>query len=377
MHHKPLNAYSEISGSESASASSLKKFLSHVDRVLEAVEEVDLLAGGDNAVDDGIPSEAIISPSDISELVRDSAKLKSIQAANQVPTDRLLKLLTLLLLNIRDGANVVRLAGDQESMEKISRAVGASLIALNLMTSKDMPREIYLEDVIEQAVQVTRFQLSNCIYPEYDPAYRIENSGKDNQSSIKSRRARERETHKPPAVVHLYHRLVEIVSGLSELVHIQRLTDSLVLSLCSVGVSIFFVENVSELQLAGLKLVPGLYAHYHMCRQLITEEIISGIARLPSSKRNLRTYRLNSEESIQMFTALSLLLIQSLIELPTAPSFGQQQKEDAVKSEALEQQADQKPVASESKPDDEVLVVSSYKRAVLTAHNFVGSFLRK
>ncbi|VDN98426.1 unnamed protein product, partial [Rodentolepis nana] len=379
VHHKPLNAYSEVLGGESASASSLKKFLSHIDHVLEAVEEVDLLAGGEN--DDGIPQEAIISPADIAELVRDSAKLKSIQAANQVPTDRLLKLLTLLLLNIRDGVNVVRITGDQESMEKISRAVGASLIALNLMTSKDMPREIYLEDVIEQAVQVTRFQLSNCIYPEYDPAYRIENTAKDNQSSIKSRRARERDIHKSTAVVHLYHRLVEVVSGLSELVHIQRLTDSLILSLCTVGVSIFFVENVSELQLSGLKLVPALYAHYHMCRQLVTEELISGIARLPSSKRNLRTYRLNSEESIQMFTALSLLLVQSLIELPTVPSFGQQSK-DKQQQEYLEQHQNSSAVDSTSslheiKPDDEVLVVSSYKRAVLTAHNFLASFLRK
>ena len=292
MRHKPFSAYSDIAGSSDAAlASSLKKFLAHIDRVLEAVEEVDLLASGDNAGDDAVPTEAIISPADVMELCRDAAKLKSTHAANQVPTDRLLKLLTLLLLNIRDGANVVRVAGDQEGMEKITRAVGSSLIALNLMTSKDMPREIYLEDVIEQAVQVTRFQLSNCIYPEYDPAYRIENTAKDNQSSIKSRRARERDTHKSTAVVHLYYRLVDIVSALAELVNIQRLTDSLVLTLYSVGVSIFFVENVSELQLAGLKLVTGVFAQYPLCRKLIIEEIITGIARLPSSKRNLRSYR--------------------------------------------------------------------------------------
>ncbi len=176
VRHKLPTAYSDASASDAALASSLKKFLTHIDRVLEAVEEVDLLAGG--AGDDGPPSEAIISASDLAELCRDAAKVKSTQAANQVPTERLVKLLTLLLLNIRDGASVVRLVGDQDGMERITRSVGASLIAVNLMTSKDMPREIYLEDVIEQAVQVTRFQLSNCIYPEYDPAYRIENSAK-------------------------------------------------------------------------------------------------------------------------------------------------------------------------------------------------------
>ncbi len=113
----------------------------------------------------------------------------------------------------------------------------------------------------------------------------------DNQSSIKFRRARERDTHKPTAIVHLYYRLVEIVSGLAELVNIQRLTDSLVLTLSSVGVSIFFVENVSELQLAALKLVTGIFAQYPAYRNLIVEDIITSIARLPSSKRNLRSYR--------------------------------------------------------------------------------------
>ncbi|CDI96881.1 nipped b protein [Echinococcus multilocularis] len=381
VHHKLLNSYSDVVGSsDAASASSLQKFLSHIDHVLEAVEEVDLLASGDSAGDDGVLAEAIISPSIIAELCRDAAKLKSTHAANQVPTDRLLKLLTLLLLNIRDGASVIRVVGDQEGMEKISRSVGASLIALNLMTSKDMPREIYLEDVIEQAVQVTRFQLSNCIYPEYDPAYRIENSAKDNQSSIRSRRARERDTHKSPTVVHLYYRLLEIVTGLAELVSIQRLTDSLVLSLYSVGVSIFFVENVSELQLAGLKLVTGVFAQYPFCRKLIIEEIITGIARLPSSKRNLRTYRLNSEESIQMFTALALLLVQSVIELPTSSASSQQRVSDGVSAEdkldsggnATGQNA---PVVH--RPDDEVLVTSSYKKAIITAHNFLSAFLRK
>uniref|UniRef100_A0A5K3F1J8 Nipped-B protein n=1 Tax=Mesocestoides corti TaxID=53468 RepID=A0A5K3F1J8_MESCO len=381
VRHRLPTTFSDVSGaSDAALVSSLKKFLGHIDRVLEAVEEVDLLAsGGGGAGDDCAPSEAIISPSDLAELCRDAAKLKSTQIANQVPTDRLVKLLTLLLLNIRDGASVVRVAGDHESLERITRAVSASLIAVNLMTAKDMPREIYLEDVIEQAVQVTRFQLSNCIYPEYDPAYRIENSAKDNQSSIKSRRARERDTHKPSSIVHLYYRLVEIVSGLAELVNIQRLTDSLVLTLCSVGVSIFFVENVSELQLAALKLVTGIFAQYPTYRNLIVEDIITSIARLPSSKRNLRTYRLNSEESIQMFTALALLLVQSVIELPPTGANVHHQRTlggGDLKTEGDETASGQD-AAVASRPDNEVLVTSSYKKALITAHTFLSVFLRK
>lgn len=84
---------------------------------------------------------------------------------------------------------------------------------------------------------------------------------------------------------------MEIVSNLSKLVKIQRLTDSLVLTLSSVGVSVFFVENVSELQLAALELVTAIFAQYETHRKLIMEEILASLSRLPSSKKNLRSYR--------------------------------------------------------------------------------------
>lgn len=46
------------------------------------------------------------------------------------------------------------------------------------------------------------------------------------------------------------------------------------------------------------------------------DDILASIARLPSTKRSLRTYRLNSEEHIQMLTALVLQLIQCVVALP-------------------------------------------------------------
>merc|ERR1711874_444795 len=84
----------------------------------------------------------------------------------------------------------------------------------------------------------------------------------------------------------------------------------------SLGVSAFFVENISELQLTTMKLVTTVFSRYSKHRQLILEDIFASLARLPSSKRNLRNYRLNSDESIQMVTALALQLIQCVVKLP-------------------------------------------------------------
>ncbi|VDQ06755.1 unnamed protein product [Trichobilharzia regenti] len=249
------------------------------------------------------------------------------------------------------------------AMERVMRSMNSGLTALLLMTSKDMPREVYVEDVIERTVHSVRFQLFNCIYPEFDPAYQ-------NQSSIKSRRARERDAQKPKSIIHLYHKLVEIVSNLSKLVKMQRLTDSLVLTLSSVGVSVFFVENVGELQLAALELVTAIFAQYETHRSLIIEEILASLSRLPSSKRNLRTY---SEDSIQMLTALALLLVQSVVNLP-----------DPSPMNSDNSTSYQCPTAAASsdgntfqKADDEVTIINSYHNALRTAHTFLLVFLRK
>ncbi|XP_018654847.1 putative nipped-b-like protein (delangin) (scc2 homolog) [Schistosoma mansoni] len=398
-----VNAEQSVGGE----TGSVKRFLNKLSTVLESIEETDFLRslGGVPNSDDqlrksncedvisyldkeSLSTETIISSEDLAEFCRDAAKLNSIGVANQIPTGQLLNFLTLLLLNIRDGANVIAVLRPEEeadahesklwkevAMERVMRSMNSGLTALLLMTSKDMPREVYVEDVIERTVYSVRFQLFNCIFPEFDPAYRVENTAKENQSSIKSRRARERDAQKPKSIIHLYHKLVEIVSNLSKLVKIQRLTDSLVLTLSSVGVSVFFVENVSELQLAALELVTAIFAQYETHRKLIMEEILASLSRLPSSKKNLRSYRLNSEDSIQMLTALALLLVQSVISLPDPSPLNSEQNTNVF------YQSSNVSVSTDGglvqKADDEVTIINSYHNALRTAHTFLLVFLRK
>ena len=59
-------------------------------------------------------------------------------------------------------------------MERILRGMDASLTAMYIMTSLNMNKRVYLEDVIERCVQFTKFQLSNTIYPSFDPVYRVD-----------------------------------------------------------------------------------------------------------------------------------------------------------------------------------------------------------
>lgn len=50
----------------------------------------------------------------------------------------------------------------------------ASLAILNVMTSIDMPKEVYLEEVILLVVQVAKALLENTLYPQFDPLYKTD-----------------------------------------------------------------------------------------------------------------------------------------------------------------------------------------------------------
>ena len=77
-------------------------------------------------------------------------------------------------------------------------------------------------------------------------------------------------------------------------------------------------------------------------------------------------FRLNSEESIQMMTALVLNLIQSVVELPKLSN--DKENEDAEEAAKKKNAADM---------DMEVVIVTSYETSMRTAHNFLTVFLKK
>lgn len=59
-----------------------------------------------------------------------------------------------------------------------------------------------------------------------------------------------------------------------------------------------------------------IFTKYEQHRRLLLEDILASIARIPSSKHNLRSFQLNSDQHIQMLTALVLQLVQCVVTLP-------------------------------------------------------------
>ncbi|XP_056146171.1 nipped-B-like protein A isoform X2 [Lampris incognitus] len=366
---KKRKAYEpKLTHEELMDSSTFKRFLASIDNILENLEDVDFTATDD----DEIPQELLLGKHQLNELGSESAKIKAMGISSRIPADKLVKLLNILEKNIQDGSRLSTLmnhdhdAEDEERlwrdliMERVTKSADACLTALNIMTSTHMPKAVYIEDVIERVLQYTKFHLQNTLYPQYDPVYRVDPHGGGMLSS-KAKRAK-CSTHKQRVIVMLYNKVCDIVSNISELLEIQLLTDTTILQVSSMGITPFFVENVSELQLCAIKLVTAVFSRYEKHRQLILEEIFTSLARLPTSKRSLRNFRLNSSDQdgepmyIQMVTALVLQLIQCVVHLPSD-------------KDTLDEY--------DSKVDHDVLITNSYETAMRTAQNFLSVFLKK
>ncbi|KAM6985316.1 nipped-B-like protein B [Aplochiton taeniatus] len=365
---KKRKAYEpKLTPEELMDSSTFKRFTASVDNILESLEDVDFTAMDD----DEIPQELLLGKHQLSELGSESAKIKAMGITYRVPSDKLVKVLNILEKNIQDGAKLSTLMGhdndeDEERlwrdliMERVTKSADACLTALNIMTSPRMPKAVYIEDVIERVLQYTKFHLQNTLYPQYDPVYRVDPHGGGLLSS-KAKRAK-CSTHKQRVIVMLYNKVCDIVGNISELLEIQLLTDTTILQVSSMGITPFFVEGVSELQLCAIKLVTAVFSRYEKHRQLILEEIFTSLARLPTSKRSLRNFRLNSSDTdgepmfIQMVTALVLQLIQCVVHLPSDKDMDYEY---------------------DKKVDHDVLITNSYETAMRAAQNFLSVFLKK
>jgi len=257
----------------------------------------------------------------------------------------------------------------------VSRAADVALCAMYIMTSKNMNKRVYIDDVIDKIVLYCRFQLQNTIYPSYDPVYKEMSKHKEGYTGSMKKKRNQGGPVRDKNITKLYSKCNEIMNMLSDLLKVQLLTDTTVLHLSTLGVAPFFVEHVSELQLNALKLVTGVFSKYDKHRKLILDDILASIARLPSSKHSLRTFRLGRDRHIQMLTALVLQLIQCVVHLPDRLASNKRDK--GSKKEKILDEDGNEIIDPESSMDRDVLINTKYENAMATAVQFLSVFLKK
>ncbi|KOB75611.1 Nipped-B-like protein [Operophtera brumata] len=284
-----------LSVDELMETNTYQRFNKLIESVFDSIDDDVLITEEMEGTD--IPEELLLPRYQLQELCSEAAKLKNLGAMEAIPSDRLVRLLNILEKNIR--------AAEKMSL-RVMCASDACLTALYVMTSPSMPKRIFLEDVIDRIIMFIKFQLNNTIYCLYTHAH-------------------------------------ESVTLLSELLGAHHLTDTTVLHASTVGVSPFFVENI--------------FTKYDQHRRLLLEDILASIARIPSSKHNLRSFQLNSDQHIQMLTALVLQLVQCVVTLP----------ESLCKSHEKDKNKDHAETSDGKK----------YEAAISVGGTFLTSFLNK
>ena len=120
-----------------------------------------------------------------------------------------------------------------------------------------------------------------------------------------------------------------------------------------------------------------MFGKYEKHRKLLLDDILASIARLPSSKRSLRTYRLDQENHIQMLTALVLQLIQCVITLPKR--LADDKEKDKENEEKKEKQNVGEAPSEQPQYDMQAheFINSRMHEANGTAYEFLTVFLKK
>ncbi|CAG2059217.1 unnamed protein product [Timema podura] len=294
-----------------------------IEALLNELEDSIVIAELDE--DAHIPSEILIPVGQLEILSSEAVESKINNATSSISTTHLVKLLKILEKNIQNGMSVSLISNHDDedeselflemALERIMRAVYASLIGFHIMASSNMPKIIYLEDFIEKVIQFTQYQLKNSVFPSFDPQYRTISKVKVNGKSKKHKT-----NTKVLKISHgkrlMYRKMAELVTLLAELINVQVLTDNSLLHASSIGVAIFFVNNIEQIQLSSLNLVTTIFMKHENYQRLILDDILSSLVRLSGGKNCLRTFKLQSGEYIQMFTALVLQLIQCTVYIP-------------------------------------------------------------
>lgn len=347
-----------------------QQFMRNMEQIIELLDDTESPNFESDEVDENIEC---ISCKMLNAMSNDVAKLKAKNVLDLIPKNKLTLLINYAMRNVYlaknyscgpdDEDDIV----DEEVMDKILNAIEASLLVCNIYsTVNDL--KFLQEDNIALIIKFLQFQLRETLFPSYDPVYTVKSLKKnDNRKKQKSHHNHNRNLNL------LYSKIVELMKVFVMLFDNCLFVDTIVLPLSTLSIEPFFVDNIETLQFVCLELVTTIFRkeRYDKIRSSILGDILSSIDRLPSSKRNLRPFKVtNNGGNIQMVTALVLQLIQCATILPETLSSNEI-------SHDLEKDKDESQPKVSKKDNPDIVVLKKYEVAMSIGGNFLTTFLNK
>jgi cohesin loading factor subunit SCC2 len=209
--------------------------------------------------------DLLLSNHTLDEMATLSEKLKLSTYMTRVDLVKLKHLLEILSLRIKQGIEMSPILQhdindehkDNEKeerewrnlvFERLTICANACEIALNIMTTPNMPKEIIFENVIEYTSLFIKSQLSKTIFPEYDPLYRSDNQANGKKKKRFSKKLIKKKIYsfldplltkqkrskvtgtKCKQVQILYNKIVSLFQGIADLMPLGKYTDTIILA---------------------------------------------------------------------------------------------------------------------------------------------------
>ncbi|XP_067623755.1 nipped-B protein isoform X2 [Eurosta solidaginis] len=346
------------------------QFMRNLEQIIENLDDTEVPNFDTDDVDENIEC---ISSRMLNIMSNDIAKLKAKYVLDVIPKNKMAILVNYAMRNVYLAKNYSASPDDEEDiiddeiMEKILNGIEACLLICNIYcTSKDI--KFLQEDNISLILKFMHFQFRETIFPSYDPVYTVKSMKKtDHRKKSKMYQNYNR------SLQLLYSKATELMKVFVTLFDKYIFVDTIILPLSTLAIEPFFVDNIETLQFVCLELVTTIFRkeEYVKIRSSILGDILTSIDRLPSSKKNLRPFKLfNNSGNMQMVTALVLQLIQCVTILPDVMSNSAQNKRKY--GELTAQTA-----TSSDRTNIDVTVLKKYDVAISIGGNFLTTFLNK
>ncbi|KAG4305497.1 hypothetical protein PORY_001053 [Pneumocystis oryctolagi] len=242
-------------------------------------------------------------------------KVCSMNLMKDLSTDMLSRLLKICSRSINESELVVltKQSFETNSYEKILSLItkiGSSLysliVSMRILTSKQLNKKIYSEDILTEMVHFLKSTLDNVIYILID----IDISKESILLKFKK------------SVNIILYNVINIIDYFGNLINLIELPDSVITHLEFLCISAIFVENSTKdqvfnnqgleaLKVASMNIIQKIYTRYPDQRMFILDEILTSLVKLPINKQQARRYKLVDGKSIQLISALIMKLIQS------------------------------------------------------------------
>ena len=172
---------------------------------------------------------------------------------NEVPIEKLTKLLTVMESQIKIGMEILRgitemnqeVLNSLNSDEKTTVEISARCVALSLrvMSGNGMSRDILIEESFESCLEFSKTILRKYIYP-----------------CVESEDTKKK-TKKKSAFTNFIIQITDIFKRVNKLIRKQKLKDEFILTISDITVSTFFVNNIEDIQLAALGIITKVGQH--------------------------------------------------------------------------------------------------------------------